>query len=389
MGGIWSSGPAKIAIVNITDTPIADDIDNIEFTTVFDFLEEILWRSLWRNHRDSLRLILMNKRAKKFFIKFLFKKWNYSGMSSIADISDWNGETLSLSLDSFLYTNNENLRVENSMHKKIITMIPDFLESDCYEKWRLEERDQVAYVYNTSSNNIPTTIPEILDEETVPELQTMKKAKAVQSMKPVFANIKVHMAVAKYSGAPTAMEVDELPGQAKSSGDTTNDVLKYVDHLEIRDIMKCKKTLFDMLTIVENMPVSFSLATANTQRRGFPLIYVNKQFERLTGYKRTEVIGKNPKFLQKFVANDWKRQMATSNSFAAALRNGQKVTHRITNFRQDGEKYECLVALKPLFDDYGLYLYVASFQFEVPDEPVSSQSKCFIDTIMNGLPDFV
>jgi hypothetical protein len=51
--------------------------------------------------------------------------------------------------------------------------------------------------------------------------------------------------------------------------------------------------LDSILKIVESIPVCFSMATARVDRPGFPLIYVNKAFERVTSYKRAEIIGQN------------------------------------------------------------------------------------------------
>ena len=53
----------------------------------------------------------------------------------------------------------------------------------------------------------------------------------------------------------------------------------------------------DVLLAVENLPFCVSIATAR-ESRNFPLVYVNKAFEKATGYSRNEIVGHNCKFLQ-------------------------------------------------------------------------------------------
>jgi PAS domain-containing protein len=53
--------------------------------------------------------------------------------------------------------------------------------------------------------------------------------------------------------------------------------------------------LDSILELVETIPICFTMSSARADRPGFPLVYVNKAFERLTSYKREEVIGQNCK----------------------------------------------------------------------------------------------
>ena len=53
-----------------------------------------------------------------------------------------------------------------------------------------------------------------------------------------------------------------------------------------------------MIKIVENIPLCVTISNAKKNIMGFPLLYVNKHFENMTGYKREDIIGKNCNFLQ-------------------------------------------------------------------------------------------
>jgi PAS domain-containing protein len=67
---------------------------------------------------------------------------------------------------------------------------------------------------------------------------------------------------------------------------------------EISRLLGSESWLAALVAAAEGLALSFSLATAHRDRKGFPLLYVNKYFEKLTGYPRNEVIGRNCKFLQ-------------------------------------------------------------------------------------------
>ena len=153
--------------------------------------------------------------------------------------------------------------------------------------------------------------------------------------------------------------------------------------------MKWDVSLFMLLCTVENMPLSFSLATASTQRLGFPLIYVNKFFEKLTGYSRSDVIGKSAKFLQIDLNGVRRIDEAAFERLAFGLRNACPTITRVTNYRCNGEKYVCMVALKPIYDEDGSYLYVASLQIELTDQSMLDPANYVIQSMMNAVPSRV
>jgi hypothetical protein len=72
------------------------------------------------------------------------------------------------------------------------------------------------------------------------------------------------------------------------------DAEKYFCKIEMNSLSATGIAWLDsVLSLVESIPVCFSMATARVDRPGFPLIYVNKAFERVTSYKRAEIIGQN------------------------------------------------------------------------------------------------
>ena len=84
--------------------------------------------------------------------------------------------------------------------------------------------------------------------------------------------------------------------------------------------------------------------------------YVNDAFVHNTGYRRDEVLGRNPRLLQ-----SGKTPLTTYRSMWKALTNGQAWRGELLNRRKDGVEYSELATISPLRNDAGIVThYVAS-----------------------------
>jgi PAS domain S-box-containing protein len=102
------------------------------------------------------------------------------------------------------------------------------------------------------------------------------------------------------------------------------------------------------------------ITLADATRDGFPLTFVNAAFERLTGYRASEVIGRNCRFLQ---GED--TDPAAVAEIAAALREGRETTVVLLNHRRDGTPFHNELRLAPVFDDDGRQIQVVGVQNDV------------------------
>lgn len=92
---------------------------------------------------------------------------------------------------------------------------------------------------------------------------------------------------------------------------------------------------------MEDLP--FSLVIADARMKDTPLIYVNAAFERMTGYARSAVIGRNCRFLQGPKTDEKDRQ-----DIREALEEGREITVDIINYRSTGEEFINRLLLSPM-----------------------------------------
>jgi PAS domain S-box-containing protein len=144
-----------------------------------------------------------------------------------------------------------------------------------------------------------------------------------------------------------------------------------------------------LLTSVENLPVCVSLAAANREMSGFPLIYVNAAFETTTGYNRSEIIGQNCRFLQVGKKTGHVAEPESIKRMTVALREGKPVKVAITNFRKDGSAFRNLLAMKPIFDSDGEYAFVLGIQFDIGVVDASAKKMKIIDDLFRVLPNTI
>lgn len=158
---------------------------------------------------------------------------------------------------------------------------------------------------------------------------------------------------------------------------------------ELDDLLENTSWLAHLLSSVENLPVCVSLAAANKMLSGFPLIYVNAAFESTTGYPREEIIGQNCRFLQMGKVAGHISEVESIQLMSTALREGRQVKVSITNFKKDGTPFRNLLAMKPIFDMKGKYIFVLGIQFDIGDGKASPKKMRIIDDLFRVLPNTI
>lgn len=104
--------------------------------------------------------------------------------------------------------------------------------------------------------------------------------------------------------------------------------------------------------------LSFSIS--DPHRDDNPLVWVNPAFERTTGYRSEEVVGKNCRFLQGPGTDP-----AAVARISQALRDDEPITEVLLNHRADGTAFWNEVVISPVFDADGRLTHHVGVQSDV------------------------
>ncbi|RKP40006.1 PAS domain-containing protein [Dimargaris cristalligena] len=147
-------------------------------------------------------------------------------------------------------------------------------------------------------------------------------------------------------------------------------------------------TGFDMLTILAKVvnrsnaqinigPVDMSCAflVVDARKFDFPIVYASYSFEVLTGYKGSEIIGRNCRFLQ---APDGhvtlgSRRRYTDNNTVFQIKNqtmqGKEVQVSLINYKKGGQPFINLVTVVPVCMETNEITYFVGFQVDLVEQP--------------------
>ncbi|NDV16222.1 PAS domain S-box protein [Muricauda sp. TY007] len=108
--------------------------------------------------------------------------------------------------------------------------------------------------------------------------------------------------------------------------------------------------------------VGNGIVISNAQLEQFPIIYVNKAFEKITGYTDEEVIGKNCNFLQ---LDD--RQQQEIQIIREALSTQSACYVEIRNYKKDGSLFWNELSITPVRDVHGKTTHFIGIQNDITE----------------------
>lgn len=94
-----------------------------------------------------------------------------------------------------------------------------------------------------------------------------------------------------------------------------------------------------------------------------PIIYCNNAFERLTGYQREDILGKNCRFLQ---GQD--RKQSALALLASSISTGSGCTIQLTNYRKDGTAFINELTISPVSGHDGKITHLIGIQRDITEQ---------------------
>ncbi|MFR9711620.1 EAL domain-containing protein [Paenibacillus sp. MB22_1] len=122
-----------------------------------------------------------------------------------------------------------------------------------------------------------------------------------------------------------------------------------------------------LLQAIDRMGVGLAITNPNLPDN--PLVYVNQGFEKITGYKREEVLNRNLRFLQGKETN--KEHLAVIRK---AIKEIGAATVTTKNYKKDGSTFWNQFVISPILDAEGHLLYFIGLQFDVTREVEKQQA---------------
>ena len=115
--------------------------------------------------------------------------------------------------------------------------------------------------------------------------------------------------------------------------------------------------------------VESAISVADATLEDSPLVYVNDGFTRLTGYSRSEALGRNCRFLQAPLTDQ-----PGSRVMQNALNRGVGCTTTLTNMRRNGERFQSRVRLQPIRLPDGRLSHIVGIQSDASAEQAALES---------------
>ena len=106
--------------------------------------------------------------------------------------------------------------------------------------------------------------------------------------------------------------------------------------------------------------VNNSVVIVDARLADMPITYVNAHFERMTGYTKAEIIGRNCRFLQ----GDLRDQPGVL-ALRVAIQKRENCQVSLTNFRKDGSEFQNELFISPVFDELGVLTHFIGTQHEL------------------------
>ncbi len=118
----------------------------------------------------------------------------------------------------------------------------------------------------------------------------------------------------------------------------------------------------DSIILLESMTQSILITTPDLDFPGPYIIYVNKAFEKMTGWSREEVIGKNPKFLQ-----GPNTDLSIFQNLRNILGKGEVWEGKAINYKKDGTEFYMEWSIAPVFDENGVIYKLLAVQSDISE----------------------
>ena len=131
-----------------------------------------------------------------------------------------------------------------------------------------------------------------------------------------------------------------------------------------RDFSKFREAQHDSLLRLRALDAcSNGIVISDARQSHQPIVYVNSAFERITGYRAHEVLGRNCRFLSRGIAETKEREILRN-----AILHGASAKVVIQNARKDGSLFWNDLKIEPVYDEDHVLSHYVGVQTDVTEQ---------------------
>jgi PAS domain S-box-containing protein len=132
--------------------------------------------------------------------------------------------------------------------------------------------------------------------------------------------------------------------------------------IRLRDLADRATAAADLLRTRELAVAATSCGVTihDARREGWPIIFVNPAYERITGYTAEEVVGTDGRMIVGAETDP-----VTSDRIRDTMQSGGGVTARVLNYRKNGSVFWNEVTVSPIVDEQGTVTHAVAIQTDV------------------------
>jgi PAS domain S-box-containing protein len=162
-----------------------------------------------------------------------------------------------------------------------------------------------------------------------------------------------------------AMRAVRSHAKDDASAEALKDLIEKI--IDERDAARKERKLLE--AAIRNDYDSILITELDLDKPGPKIVYVNEGFEKMTGYKKEEVIGQTPRVLQ-----GPKTDRATLDRLKESLIEGKAFFGQTVNYRKDGSEFINQWDIHPLVDEGGRITHWVSYQHDITERKRVEQS---------------
>lgn len=137
--------------------------------------------------------------------------------------------------------------------------------------------------------------------------------------------------------------------------------------MNTKEIVSFKE--FEDLLIKATNTANEGITISSMDQPDRPLVFVNDGFERLTGYSKEDVIGKNCRFMQGKDTDN-----SSVEELRRAIKNGEQTTVELLNYKKDGTPFWNRLSITPLKDKNGVTTHYVGVQSDITELRVTQKN---------------